>query len=40
MNDSGVRDVDVSEQERVARLKVVSGDWDEGSVRKLVTGGV
>ena len=36
----GVRDVDVSEQERVARLKVVSGDWDEGSVRKLVTGGV
>jgi len=36
----GVRDVDVSEQERVARLKVVSSDWDEGSVRKLVTGGV
>lgn len=36
----GVREVEVSEQERVARLKVVSGDWDEGSVRKLVTGGV
>jgi len=36
----GVRDADVSEQERVARLKVVSGDWDEGSVKKLVTGGV
>lgn len=36
----GVYDVDVSEQERVARLRVVSSDWDEGSVRKLVTGGV
>jgi len=35
----GVCDADVSEQERVARLKVVSGDWDEGSVKKLVTGG-
>ena len=36
----GVREVEVSEQERVARLKVRSGDWDEGSVRKLVTGGL
>jgi MFS family permease len=35
----GVREVEVSEQERVARFKVRSGDWDEGSVRKLVTGG-
>jgi len=35
----GVHEVEVSEQERVARLKVVSGDWDEGSVRKLITGG-
>ncbi|MDX1376350.1 MAG: MFS transporter, partial [Burkholderiales bacterium] len=31
----GVHAVEVSERERVARLKVVSGDWDEGSVRKL-----
>jgi len=36
----GVREVEVSEHERVARLKVVLGDWDEGSVRKLITGGV
>lgn len=36
----GVHEVEVSEHERVARLKVVSGDWDEGSVRKLITGGV
>ncbi len=35
----GVHAVEVSERERVARLKVVSGDWDEGSVRKLITGG-
>ncbi|KPK08012.1 MAG: hypothetical protein AMJ64_04760 [Betaproteobacteria bacterium SG8_39] len=36
----GVQEVEVSEQERVARLRVISGDWDEGSVRKLITGGV
>lgn len=36
----GVREVEVSEHERVARLKVAAGDWDEGSVRKLVTGGL
>jgi len=36
----GVHEVEVSEHERVARLKVVSDDWDEGSVRKLITGGV
>jgi MFS family permease len=36
----GVQEAEVSEQERVARLRVTSGDWDEGSVRKLITGGV
>ena len=36
----GVQEVEVSERERVARLRVISGDWDEGSVRKLITGGV
>ena len=36
----GVREVEVSEHERVARLKVAAGDWDEGSVRKIVTGGL
>jgi len=35
----GVHEVEVSVHERVARLKVVPDDWDEGSVRKLITGG-
>jgi MFS family permease len=34
----GVREAQVISQERIARLKVVPGQWDEGSVRKLVTG--
>ncbi|HEY5637080.1 MAG TPA: MFS transporter [Burkholderiales bacterium] len=36
----GVREVQLLANERVARLRVVPGDWDEGSVRKLVTEGV
>lgn len=34
----GVHEVEVLAQERIARLKVVPGQWDEISVRKLVTG--
>jgi MFS family permease len=34
----GVREAEVLWQERIARLKVVPGQWDEGRVRKLVTG--
>jgi MFS family permease len=34
----GVREAEVLSQERIARLKVVPGQWDEGRVRKLVTG--
>lgn len=36
----GVREVQLLANERVAHLRVVPGDWDEGSVRKLVTEGV
>jgi MFS family permease len=36
----GVREAQVLSQERIAQLKVVPGQWDEGSVRKLVTGEV
>jgi MFS family permease len=36
----GVREAEVLAQERIARLKVVPGQWDESSVRKLVTGEV
>lgn len=34
----GVREAEVVATDRIARLKVVPGDWDEGSVRKLVMG--
>ncbi len=34
----GVREAEVLSHERIARLKVVTGQWDEGRVRKLVTG--
>ena len=34
----GVREVEVLAQERIARIQVVPGQWDERSVRKLVTG--
>jgi MFS family permease len=34
----GVREAEVLSHERIARLKVVPGQWDEGRVRKLVTG--
>ena len=36
----GVREAEVLAQERIARLTVVPGQWDELSVRKLVTGEV
>lgn len=36
----GVREAEVLAHERIARLKVVPGQWDESSVRKLVTGEV
>jgi predicted MFS family arabinose efflux permease len=36
----GVREAEVLSHERIARLKVVPGQWDEGRVRKLVTGEV
>ena len=36
----GVREAEVVAEHRIARLKVVSGQWDESSVRKLVTGEV
>jgi len=34
----GVREAEVVAAERIARLKVVPGEWDEGSVKKLVMG--
>lgn len=34
----GVRAAEVLAQERIARLTVVPGQWDEGKVRKLITG--
>jgi MFS family permease len=34
----GVREAEVLAEHRIARLKVVAGQWDESSVRKLVTG--
>jgi predicted MFS family arabinose efflux permease len=34
----GVREVEVIAHERIARIQVVPGQWDELSVRKLVTG--
>lgn len=37
---SGVREAEVLAHERIARLKVVPGQWDENRVRKLVTGEV
>jgi MFS family permease len=36
----GVRDAEVLAHERIARLKVVPGEWDESRVRKLITGEV
>ena len=36
----GVREVRVLGEQRVAQLKVVVGDWDEGRVRQLVSGEV
>ena len=36
----GVREAHVLGDERIARLKVVPGEWDEGRVRKLVSGEV
>jgi MFS family permease len=36
----GVRGAEVLPHERIARLQVVSGQWDEGTVRKLIGGGV
>ena len=36
----GVREAEVLAEHRIARLKVVSGQWDESSVRKLITGEV
>jgi MFS family permease len=34
----GVREAEVLGEQRIARLKVVAGEWDEGTVRKLVSG--
>ena len=34
----GVREVEVIAHERIARIQVIPGQWDERSVRKLVTG--
>ena len=34
----GVREAEVVAADRIARLKVVPGEWDEGSVKKLVMG--
>jgi MFS family permease len=34
----GVHEAEVLPAERIARLKVAAGQWDEGTVRKLVTG--
>jgi MFS family permease len=36
----GVREAEVVAAERIARLKVVPGEWDEHRVRKLITGEV
>jgi anti-sigma factor RsiW len=36
----GVREAEVVAAERIARLKVVPGQWDEIRVRKLITGEV
>jgi MFS family permease len=36
----GVREAEVLGEQRVAHLKVVAGEWDEGRVRKLVSGEV
>lgn len=36
----GVREAEVLAAERIARLKVVPGEWDEHRVRKLITGEV
>jgi MFS family permease len=36
----GVREAEVLAHERIARIEVVPGQWDESSVRKLVTGEV
>lgn len=36
----GVREAEVVATERIARLKVVPGQWDENRVRKLITGEV
>jgi MFS family permease len=36
----GVREAEVLAAERIARLKVVPGQWDEHRVRKLITGEV
>jgi len=36
----GVREAEVVATERIARLKVVPGEWDEHRVRKLITGEV
>jgi MFS family permease len=36
----GVREAEVLGEQRIARLKVVSGEWDEGRVRQLVSGEV
>src|SRR3989442_1193871 len=36
----GVREAEVLAHERIARLKVVTGQWDESRVRKLITGEV
>jgi len=36
----GVREAEVLAYERIARIEVVPGQWDESSVRKLVTGEV
>ena len=36
----GVREAEVLTHERIARLKVVPGQWDETRVRQLVTGEV
>ncbi|HEY5898545.1 MAG TPA: MFS transporter [Burkholderiales bacterium] len=37
---NGVREAEVLAEQRIARVKVVPGQWDESSVRKLVTGEV
>jgi len=34
----GVHEAEILREERVARLKVVAGQWDEMAVRKLITG--